>query len=134
MAHPTRFERVTFAFGGQRFYATNRGITFSTNRKNPVLRAPATTDSCATPIPGTDLPFRRDRGCVSPQPSAYRLPAALVGLPRTKCSGQVEVRLDTRAKARARPRHYAIQELRKLKLDQRRLLVIFIDRTFGLRK
>jgi hypothetical protein len=29
-------------------YATNRGITLSTNRKNRVLRAPATTDSCDT--------------------------------------------------------------------------------------
>src|SRR5712664_1001380 len=40
MAHPTRFERVAFAFGGQRFYAANRGMTFSTNRKNRVVRAP----------------------------------------------------------------------------------------------
>jgi len=40
LAHPTRFERVTFAFGGQRFYAANRGKTFSTNRKNRVVRAP----------------------------------------------------------------------------------------------
>jgi hypothetical protein len=30
---------VTFAFGGQRFYAANRGITFSANRKNRVWRA-----------------------------------------------------------------------------------------------
>jgi peptidoglycan/xylan/chitin deacetylase (PgdA/CDA1 family) len=34
LAHPTRFDRVTFAFGGQRFYVANRGTTFSTNRKN----------------------------------------------------------------------------------------------------
>jgi hypothetical protein len=27
LAHPTRFERVTFAFGGQGFYAAARGIT-----------------------------------------------------------------------------------------------------------
>ena len=33
MAHPTRFDRVTFAFGGQRFHAANRGMTFSTNPK-----------------------------------------------------------------------------------------------------
>jgi hypothetical protein len=37
---------LTFAFGGQRLYAANRGTTPSINRKNRVLRAPATTDSC----------------------------------------------------------------------------------------
>src|SRR5258707_14831036 len=36
-------------------------MELSTNRKNRVLRAPATNDSCETPIPGTDVPFRRDR-------------------------------------------------------------------------
>jgi len=46
LAHPTRFERVTFAFGGQRFYAANRGTTLSISRKNRVLRARATTDAC----------------------------------------------------------------------------------------
>jgi hypothetical protein len=36
----TRFERVTFAFGGQRlFYVANRGAICSTNHKNRVLRA-----------------------------------------------------------------------------------------------
>jgi hypothetical protein len=45
LAHPTRFERVTFAFEGQRSnYATSRGIAFSTDRKNRVLRPPATND------------------------------------------------------------------------------------------
>src|SRR5882724_2240997 len=44
VAHLTRFERVTVAFGGQRFYAANRGMTFSTNRKNRVLRAPQPTE------------------------------------------------------------------------------------------
>jgi hypothetical protein len=36
-------------------------MALSTNRKNRVLRAPATNDSCVTAIPGTDVPFRRDR-------------------------------------------------------------------------
>jgi hypothetical protein len=62
MAHPTRFERVASTFGGQRsIYAARRGMALSTNRKNRVLRAPATNDSCEIPIPGTDVPFRRDR-------------------------------------------------------------------------
>jgi hypothetical protein len=43
------------------YYAASFGITLSTNRKNRLFRAPATTDSCETPIPGTDIPFRRDR-------------------------------------------------------------------------
>jgi hypothetical protein len=43
------------------YYAASFGITLSTNRKNRLFRAPATTDSCETPIPGTDVPFRRDR-------------------------------------------------------------------------
>ena len=61
MARPTRFERVASTFGGQRsIYAARRGIALSTNRKNRWLRAPATNDSCVTPIPGY-VPFRRDR-------------------------------------------------------------------------
>ena len=41
LAYPTRFERVTFAFGGQRsLYAASRGTMLSINRKNRVLRAP----------------------------------------------------------------------------------------------
>ena len=42
LAHPTRFERVTFAFGGlpHWHYAANFGIGLSTNRKNRVLRVP----------------------------------------------------------------------------------------------
>jgi hypothetical protein len=62
---------LTFAFGGQRLYAANRGTTPSINRKNRVLRAPATTDSCDI---GADDPervafrvsFRGDRGVVPP--------------------------------------------------------------------
>jgi hypothetical protein len=47
VAHLTRFELVTFAFGGQwSTYAASRGMARSTNRKNRVLRASATTDSC----------------------------------------------------------------------------------------
>jgi HigB_toxin, RelE-like toxic component of a toxin-antitoxin system len=38
VARPTRFERVTFAFG-QWPYAANRGTTCSINRKNRVLQA-----------------------------------------------------------------------------------------------
>ena len=40
MAHPTRFERVAFAFGGltRWHYAASFGIGLSTNRKNRVLR------------------------------------------------------------------------------------------------
>jgi len=34
---------LTSAFGGPRCYAANRGTTCSTNRKNRVSRAPATT-------------------------------------------------------------------------------------------
>jgi hypothetical protein len=42
VAHPTRFERVTFAFGGQRsIYAAKRRIALSTNPKNRMLRIPA---------------------------------------------------------------------------------------------
>ena len=45
LAHPTRLERVTFAFGGlpQWHYAASFGIGRSTDRKNRVLRVPATT-------------------------------------------------------------------------------------------
>ena len=40
-AHLTRFELVTFAFGGQRSrYAASRRTVLSINRKNRVLRAP----------------------------------------------------------------------------------------------
>jgi hypothetical protein len=40
LAHPTRFERVTFAFGGQRlFYVANRGAICSTIHKKRVLQA-----------------------------------------------------------------------------------------------
>ena len=35
------------AFGGQRFYAANARMTFSTNRKNPVLRVRAPSPSCS---------------------------------------------------------------------------------------
>src|SRR5713226_2964362 len=44
MAHPARFERVP-VFGGPPHwhYAANLGIARSTNRKNRVLRVPATT-------------------------------------------------------------------------------------------
>jgi hypothetical protein len=42
----TRFERVTFAFGGQQSrYAASRRTVLSINRKNRVLRASATTCS-----------------------------------------------------------------------------------------
>jgi hypothetical protein len=69
LAHPTRFERVTLAFGGQRStYAASIGMTRSINRKNRVLRAHATTDSCdigAGDPEGSPFafwgPFRRDR-------------------------------------------------------------------------
>jgi hypothetical protein len=69
MAHPTRFERVTSTFGGQRsIYAASRGMARSTKRKNRVLRAPATNDSCETNEGGPEgppfaflSPFRRDR-------------------------------------------------------------------------
>jgi hypothetical protein len=69
MARPTRFERVVSTFGGQRsIYAARRGMALSTNRKNRVLRAPATNDSCETSEgdPGGSpfafwSPFRRDR-------------------------------------------------------------------------
>jgi hypothetical protein len=91
LAHPTRFEGVTFAFGAQRsIYAASRGIARSTNRKNRVLWPPATNDSCDTSegdpegspfafrsgrvlrppatndpgdseFPGAPVPFRRDR-------------------------------------------------------------------------
>jgi len=52
LAHPTRFERVIFAFGGQRsIYAARRGMALSTNRKNRVLRAPTTTPHYETLLP-----------------------------------------------------------------------------------
>jgi len=42
MARPTRFERVTFAFGGQQaIYAAKRRMALSTNPKNRMLRVPA---------------------------------------------------------------------------------------------
>jgi hypothetical protein len=47
LAHPTRFERVTFAFGGQRsIYAAKRRIALSTNPKNRMLRIPAAKLRC----------------------------------------------------------------------------------------
>ncbi len=47
LARPTRFERVASTFGGQRsIYAARRGMALSTNRKNLVLRAPATALLC----------------------------------------------------------------------------------------
>jgi hypothetical protein len=42
MARATRFERVTFAFGGQRsIYAAKRRMALSTNPKNRMLGVPA---------------------------------------------------------------------------------------------
>jgi hypothetical protein len=46
--------------------------------------------------------------CIAPVGSSCRVNSWAA----MKCSGQVEVPLDTRAKARARPQHYVIQELR----------------------
>jgi hypothetical protein len=60
LARPTRFERVTFAFGGQRsLYAASRGTVLSINRKNRVLRAPATTDPGDIKLPSGPATERR---------------------------------------------------------------------------
>jgi hypothetical protein len=85
MAHPTRFEGVASTFGGQRaIYAASRGIVRSTNRKNRVLRAPATNDSCETS--GADPegspfafwpPFRRDRVLRVPDLNLHRCQGCL---------------------------------------------------------
>jgi hypothetical protein len=47
------------AFGGG--YAASFGIALSTNRKNRVLRPPATNDTGDSEFPGSPVPFRRDR-------------------------------------------------------------------------
>jgi hypothetical protein len=67
MAHPTRFERVTFAFGGQRFYAANRGMTLSTI---------ARIGCCVSP---RNVLFRQPRG-----PLAWRSVADYHFNPRPK--------------------------------------------------
>jgi hypothetical protein len=60
-------------------YAPNLGIARSTNRKNRVLRAPATNDSCETSKDDPEgspfafwSPFRRDRVLRVPATKTYQ--------------------------------------------------------------
>ena len=57
MAHPTRFERVTFAFGGKTPTPQSRNNA-SINRKNGVLQASATTPRRASLLRATHSALR----------------------------------------------------------------------------
>ena len=73
VAHPTRFERMASAFGGQRSCAANRGTTFSTNRKNRDCEPPATIASYEPRSQVQTLSLAVKGCCVPPRPIAHKL-------------------------------------------------------------